>query len=179
MEEVGEADAGVEKVGGVCPYLGPDILGAGSVVPVVQAGDVVYDTAHREGVGRIPPQGGPQADIEPTLEREGWSVGIPPDGGRDGGSGTAGGGYILLPPSEHGRTVHYDQAHHGPLYGGVLETGAKGIQTEVVIGRGGCGRDTYGGSGGVPDGGGGGYGRDGYGDGLNWWEDNVAIITLG
>ena len=41
------------------------------------------------GVEMIPPQGGPQADREATSEREGWSVDIPPNGKRNGGSGTA------------------------------------------------------------------------------------------
>ena len=36
--------------------------GGGSVGTDVQVGDVVDDNAHREGVGRIPPQGGPQDD---------------------------------------------------------------------------------------------------------------------
>ena len=58
------------------------------------------------GIGRIPPQGDPQADREASLAKEGWSVGIPPTGGRDGGGGTARGGDLRLPPSEHGRTVY-------------------------------------------------------------------------
>ena len=47
----------------------------------------------------------------------------------------------------------------------------------VGTGRGGYGRDADGGSGGRTDGGGGGNIRDR--DGLNWWEDNIANITLG
>ena len=77
------------------PDLGPDILGGGSVGPVVRVGDVGDDTTHREGVGRIPSHVGPQADWEATLEKEGRIVGIPPTGGRDGGYGTAGGGDLV------------------------------------------------------------------------------------
>ena len=76
------------------------------------------DAAHWEGVGRIPPQGGPQAERGETLERGGQSVDITPSGGRDGGSGTAGCGYLRLLRPEHGHTVHCDQAHYGPVSGG-------------------------------------------------------------
>ena len=49
----------------------------------------------------------------------------------------------------------------------------------VVAGRIGIGGDADGGSGGGTDGGWRGDGQDGYGDGLNWWEDNVADVILG
>ena len=61
-EEVDSADAGFEKGGGGCPDLVSDIIGGGSVVPVVWVGDVGDDIAHWEGVGRSPSQGGPQFD---------------------------------------------------------------------------------------------------------------------
>ena len=67
MAEVGEADAGFEQGGGGCLELGPDILGGSSVGTVVQVRDVGDGAAHWEGVGRIPPHGGPQADREETL----------------------------------------------------------------------------------------------------------------
>ena len=65
------------------------------------------------------------------------------------------------------------------MSGGGEETGAKDIQAMVGTGKGGCGRDADGGSGGVMDGEGGGYRWDGYGDRFNQREDNVANITLG
>ena len=176
---MGEADAGIEQGGGGCRDLGPDILGGGSVGPVVQVIHMDDDAAHWEGVGRIPPQGGPQADREATSEREGRSVDIPPSGGRDDGSGTSGGGDLRLPTPEHVRTVNCNQDHYGPVSGGGVETRAKDIQAMVGTGWGGCGRDTDSGSGGETDGGGGGYGLDGDRDVLNWWEDNVANINLG
>ena len=52
------------------------------------------------------------------------------------------------------------------MSGGAAYTRAKGIQSVVVIGRGGCGRDVDSGLGGGTDGGGGGDGRDG--EGINW-----------
>ena len=64
------------------------------------------DPTHWEGVGKIPPQGGSKPDGESNLSREGQRVDISPAGGRDGGSGTAVGGEILLPPPEHSHTVY-------------------------------------------------------------------------
>ena len=113
-----------------------------------------HDPTHREGVGRIPPQGGPQADMEDTLDREGRRVDIPPAGRCDGGGGPAGGGDLCLLPPEHSRTVYCDQAYYVPVSGGGAETRAMGIQEVVVAGMGGCEGDTYGGSGGGKDGGG-------------------------
>ena len=104
---------------------------------------------------------------------------ILPTGGRNDGSGTAGDGDLHIPPSEHGRKVHCDQAHYGPVSGSRAETGAKDIQAVMGIGWGGRERDADGGSGGGTDGGRGGYGRDVERERLNWWEDNVEIITLG
>ena len=64
------------------------------------------DDMHREGVGRIPQHGGPKADRETTLDREGWNVDIPPAGGCNGGSGTAGSGNLRLLPPLHLCAVH-------------------------------------------------------------------------
>ena len=67
--------------GGVgCPELGPDILGGGSVGPILRVRYVCDDAAHLEGVARIPLQGDTQANREANSEREGWSVYIPPAG---------------------------------------------------------------------------------------------------
>ena len=73
---------------------------------------------------------------------------ILPARGRDGGSGTAEGGDLRLPPPEHGRVVHFNQDHYGPMSGGGVETGAKDIQVLVVTGSSGCVRDADSGSGG-------------------------------
>ena len=66
---VGKSDAGIEQGGIVCPDLGPDIHGGGSVGPVVQVRYVGEYATHWEGVGHISSQGGPQADRESTSER--------------------------------------------------------------------------------------------------------------
>ena len=59
MPEVGAAVYGVDQVGCRCPDLGGNVRGGGSGGHAVQLGDVVDDTMHWEGVGRISPQGGP------------------------------------------------------------------------------------------------------------------------
>ena len=46
----------------------PDILGDGRVGIVLRVGDVGDDLTHREGVGNIPPQGGPQANGVSTVD---------------------------------------------------------------------------------------------------------------
>ena len=56
------ADKGADQGGCGCLDLGPDILGSGTFSNVVRFGDVGDDPPHWEGVRRIPPQGGPQAD---------------------------------------------------------------------------------------------------------------------
>ena len=59
--------------------------------------------------------------------------------------------------------IYYDHADYGTVpYVGV-ETGAKGVQSVVLTGQGGCGRDADCGSGGGIDRGGGVYIWDGYG----------------
>ena len=112
------------------------------------------NATHWEGVGRIPPHGGPQSDREETLEKEGHGVDILPSGGCDGRSGTARGGDLRILPPEHGCTAHFDQAHYESVSGGGAETGAKDIKVVVGTGRSGCGIDEDGGSGSVTDGGG-------------------------
>ena len=72
---------------------------------------------------------------------------ILPAGGCDDGSRTAGSGDIRLPLTEHGHTVHCDQARYGPVSGGGMETGAKDIQSLVGTGWGGCEKDADSGSG--------------------------------
>ena len=122
---MGEAVSGIDQIWCGCPDLGPDILGGGSVGPVARVRDVGDDSSHQEGVGRIPPQGGPQDGREADSDREGLSVDILPAGGRSGGSETVGGGELHLLPQEHGHTVHYNQDHYGPVSGGVAETGPR------------------------------------------------------
>ena len=88
----------VEQVGCIFPDLGKDLLCGSSGVHYLRVVDVGCDTAHWEGFGNIPPQGGPQDDVEATLESTGRSMGISPTIGRDGGGGISGGGDLHLPP---------------------------------------------------------------------------------
>ena len=153
--EVGADDSILEL--GWCgfPDLGEDLPGSGSVGHNLLVRDVGHDTPHWEGLGRIPPQGGPQADGEETSERTGRSMGLPPAGGSDDRGGTTVGGDVRLLPLEHSHTVYCDQAHYGPVSVGGAGAGFKGDQVVVGGGRTGCGGDADGGSGGGTDGGGG------------------------
>ena len=62
MTEVGAAVQGVGQGRRVCPDSGDNLRGGGSGGSVVWVGDVDDDTAHWVDSGRIPSQGGPQAD---------------------------------------------------------------------------------------------------------------------
>ena len=93
--------------------------------------------AYEEGVGRIPPQDGPQADGTKTTEGAGRRLGLPPAGGFDGGGGFTGGGYLRLPPPEHSSAIYREQAYYGPVSGGEAEARAKG--GNEVVGTGGFG----------------------------------------
>ena len=74
------------------PGHGTDLLGGGAIGPDIWVRDVGSDTAHEEGVGRIPPQGGPQADGTETAEGVGRRLVFSPSGICDGGGGFVGGG---------------------------------------------------------------------------------------
>ena len=50
---------------------------------------------------------------------------------RDGRGGITGGGDLYLPPLEHICTIHCNQAHYGPLSGGVAASGVKDGQAVV------------------------------------------------
>ena len=39
------------------------------------------EAPHKEGVGRIPPQSGPQAEVTSTVDGTGLRLGLPPVGG--------------------------------------------------------------------------------------------------
>ena len=66
---MGASVQGVNQGGCICPDLGENLHGGVSGGPNVWVRDVGDDTAHWEGLGRIPPQGGLQADGTTTLER--------------------------------------------------------------------------------------------------------------
>ena len=78
---------------------------------------MVHDTAHREGFGRVTPQGGPQEYGGSTLERMGQSLGLSPVGGINCGGNLVGGGDLHIPPPEHSFAVYWDQGHYVPVSG--------------------------------------------------------------
>ena len=108
--EVVEADAG--EGGGGCPDLRTDILGGGSVGPIIQVEYVGDYTAHWEGVGPIPPHCGPQDGRETPSESGEWSVDTPPTGGHNDRSETVGDEDLCIPQPKHGRKVHFYQNHY-------------------------------------------------------------------
>ena len=89
----------------------------------------------------IPLQGGPQADRDSPSDREGRRMDVSDNIGRDGKDRTARGGYLNIPPPEHGCTVYCKQYHYGPVHGGVGKARAKDIQVMVGTGKNGYGRD--------------------------------------
>ena len=81
-------------------------------------------------------------------------MGLSPSGGRNGGGGISGGGYLCIPPPEYSRKVYCKNAHYGPVSGGVEEAGVKDDQAVVGTGWFGYGGNADGGSGGLTDRGG-------------------------
>ena len=67
---------------------------------------MIPDAAIEEGVGRIPPQGGLQADGMAAVEGVGWRLGLPTSGGCDGGSGVVGYGDLRLRPPEQSSAIY-------------------------------------------------------------------------
>ena len=106
MVEVGAADWGVEQGGCIFPDLRPYLLGGGAVRIDLRVRDVGHDTTHWEGFGQIIPPGGPQADLETTLEGTGRSMCLSPAGGLDGRGKTTGSKDLRLLPPEHSHTVY-------------------------------------------------------------------------
>ena len=158
---MGAADEGYKQGGFKFPNLRPDLLGRSPVGHAVRVGDVCHYPSYWEGVGRIPPQGGLQADREATLVSKVQSMGIPPAGVRNGRGGDSRGGDLILMQTKYCFTVYCGHAHYGTFSGGGAEAGVKGDQAVVGSVRSGCGGDSGGGLGGGTDGVGGGDGWDG------------------
>ena len=78
--EVGKTVQGIGKGVCGCPYARNNLCGSGPGGSPPWVGYVGDDTAHCEGFGRIPPQGGQQANGTATLDREGQEVGVSPAG---------------------------------------------------------------------------------------------------
>ena len=148
---MGAAVQGFEQVCCVCPYLGENLHGGGSGGSVVWVGYVGDDTVHWDGLGCIPPHGGPQDDGTTTLERVVRWVGVSPTGRSDGGRGSIGGRDLSIPQSKNSCTVHCDQDHYVPVYGVRYMSNVTGVQAVVGIGQIGLGRDADGVLGGVMD----------------------------
>ena len=99
---------GIEQGRSRFPDIGTYLLVGIAIGPDVQFIDMVPYYLHEEVVGRIPTQGGPQADRGATVEGAGRILVLPPAGGCDGGGRFAGGGDLHLPPPEHSCKIYLD-----------------------------------------------------------------------
>ena len=81
-------------------------MAVGAIGHDVWVRDMGPDAAHEEGVERIPPQGGPQADEVVNVERTGQRLGLPPAGGCNGGGRFTGGGDLNIPLPKHSHTIY-------------------------------------------------------------------------
>ena len=68
---MGAAIYGVGQLKCICLDLGEDLRGDGLCRHALRLRDVGNETTHQQGFGWIPPQGGPQADMETTMDRTG------------------------------------------------------------------------------------------------------------
>ena len=84
------------------------------------------DAAYEEGVGRILPQGGPQADFTANAEGLVWRLVLPTSRGCNVRSGLAVGGYLRIRPPEYSIAIYFDQNYYGPVSGVKAEPRAKG-----------------------------------------------------
>ena len=75
---MGAADLNIEHGGSGFPEIGTYLLGYSAIGNGVWVRDMGPDAVHEEGVGRIPPQGGPQADMAATGEGVGRRLGLSP-----------------------------------------------------------------------------------------------------
>ena len=73
---MGASISGADQRGNGCLELGEYLCGSGSGDHALWVGDVGNDTAHREGLGRIPSQGVPHAHGETSSDRKGWWMGV-------------------------------------------------------------------------------------------------------
>ena len=114
----GATDSGIEQGGSGCPDIRTYLLVGGAIGPAIQVRDIGTEAMHKEGVGRIPPHGGPQDDGAAAVEGAERRLGLPPTGGCDGRGRFAGGGDLCLPPPEHSSAIYCGlvPAQDGPFF---------------------------------------------------------------
>ena len=93
---MGAADLYIDQGGSGCPDIGKYLLGSGAIGPAIRVRDMSPEAAYEEGVGRIPPQGGGQADRTDDVEGEVQRLGLTPYGGCDDRGRVAGVGDLGL-----------------------------------------------------------------------------------
>ena len=125
----------IEQGGKECPEISTDLLGGSTICNAVRVRYMGPDAANEEGVGWIPPQGGPQADGAATTEETGQRLGLPQAEGCNERGRFTGGGYLYLPKQEHSCAVNFNKTYNGPLSSREAEDGSKGGNT-IVLTRG-------------------------------------------
>ena len=118
----------------LCKNIGTDLPGSGAIGNYMRVRYMGPNTVYADGVGRFPPQGGPQADGTANAEGEWWSLVLPPAAGCDGGVGVVGGGYLSILLPEQSGAIYCDYANYNPVSGSKSSTRAKGIHAVVGIG---------------------------------------------
>ena len=103
---MGADESDIDQGGSGCPDIGTDLIGGGSIGTAIRVRYMVPDSNYEEGVGRIPPQGVPQDDRAATTEGAERRLGLPPDGGCNGGGRLPGGGDLRLLPPEQSSTIY-------------------------------------------------------------------------
>ena len=103
---MGAAGLDIDQGSRGCLDINIDLLGVGAIGANIRVRDMGTDSVYEEGVGRIPPQGGPQDDGTTTLEGAGQRLGLLPAGGCDGGGGFVGGGDLCLPFPGHSSAIY-------------------------------------------------------------------------
>ena len=72
---MGAADSDIDQGGGECPYIGTYLIGSGAIGSAIWVRDMGPDAAYEEGVGRIPPLCGLQADGTAAMQGAGLRLG--------------------------------------------------------------------------------------------------------
>ena len=106
--EVVVGNLGIEQGGKVCPDIGRDVFGGGTMGPAVWVREMGPNTAYADGPGRISPHSSLKTDGTETVEDTVQKMGLPPAGGYDGGGGVKGGGNLGLPSPEYNGAIYCD-----------------------------------------------------------------------
>ena len=86
--------------------ISTDLLGGGAICTAIWVRGMSTDATYQEGVGKIAPQGSPQADGMATAEGSVRRLVLYTSGGCDGVSGVTGDGDLRLRPPENSSAIY-------------------------------------------------------------------------